>query len=205
MKRHFLAVALLLVLSAGSHALAQQTPPSTTVVPEFPKIISLGVGYSQSGEYSKVMFLGEDGRYHHWLEVWKAKSSPLPNIVIYAMEPHYIITWGRGRVLTNVFNPQCFPSAIPTFGEKDYWVVVLKGRKLDFILLDQEEDQKNVNSIFTNLQAAAFQSRIGGLLYTPNRMTSSESNIVSRFQKGKRQWLKPNWLQELTVCIKVGA
>jgi hypothetical protein len=82
---------------------------------------------------------------------------------------------------------------------------VLKGRKLNFILLDQEEDQKSVKSVFTNLQAAATQSRAGGLLDTPNRMSMSESNIVSRFQKGKRQWLKPEWLQELTVCIKVGA
>src|SRR6185503_8446227 len=210
MNRQFLASSLVLLTVFGlqthwSRASAQQPTPSPPVVPEFAKIISIGVGYSPGGEFTKFVFVGEDGKYHHWLEAWKTKGSSSANIVIYAMEPHYIITWGRGPVFTSVFNPSCFPSAAPNFGEKDYWVVLLKGRKLDFILLDQDEDQKTVKGIFSNLQAAASQSRAGGLLDTPNRMSMWETNIMSRFQKGKRQWIKPEWLQELTVCIKVGA
>jgi len=89
--------------------------------------------------------------------------------------------------LADAFNAQCLPPASPDFGEKDYWVAVLKGSKLDFPRLVREEDQKNIKDIFSNLQGAATQSRAGGLLDTPSRANLWESNIISRFQKGKRR------------------
>src|SRR6185436_4163473 len=179
-------------------------PTPSPVVPEMGKIRDLGVGYSPRGEFTKFFFVGEDGKYHHWLEIWRVKNTSAPNIVIYAMEPNLIITWGRGPILTTVFNPLCFPSAVPNFGEKDYWVALMKGRKLSFQLLDQEEDQNNIKGMFTNLNGAAMQTRAGGLLDTPNRASLWESNIISRFQKGKRKWINPAWVQPLTVCIKAG-
>ena len=207
-RRLLLALLLFLSLSTFKTNAAPQQPPAvpspTPVVPEMGRIRNIGVGYSPGGEFSKFVFVGEDGKYHHWLEVWKAKNSTAPNIVIYAMEPNFIITWGRGPIFTDVFNPQCFPSSAPNFGEKDYWVALMKGRKLSFQLVDQEEDQKNVKGIFANLQGAATQTRAGGLLDTPNRASLWESNIISRFQKGKRQWINPAWVQPLTVCIKAG-
>ena len=208
-RRLLFAFLLCLSLSAfKTDAVAQQPPAVPTpspVVPEMGKIRDLGVGYSPRGEFSKYLFIGEDNKYHHWLEVWRVKNTSAPNIVIYAMEPNFIITWGRGPILTGVFNPLCFPSTAPVFGEKDYWFASMKGRKLSFQLVDQEDEQNNLKGIFVNLNAAAMQTRAGGLLDTPNRASLWESNIISRFQKGKRKWINPAWVQPMTVCIKAGS
>ena len=186
-----------------SDAAAQQTPASPHVLPETDKIRAIGVAYSPGGEFSRFVFVGEDGKSHHRLEVWKAKNNANPNIVNYVIQPKSVITRGRGPILVDAFHRQCFPSHLPKFEEKDYWVATLDGLELKFVLLDKEEDQNIVKGIFLNLQAAATQSRAGGLLNTVSHMSMWETNVISRFQKGKRQWIKPEWGQPLTVCIRI--
>jgi hypothetical protein len=174
-----------------------------SALPETGKVRAISVAYSQSGQLSRFMFIGENNKSHHWLEVWKVKNTDDPNVVNYIVEPRTVVTWGRGPVLTDVFAPQCFPSSVPQFGPKDYWVAVIKGNKLTFQILDQEEDQRIVKGIFANLQGASTQSRAGGLLDMSRHTSVWEANVMSRFQKGKRDWIKPEWVQSLTVCIKV--
>ena len=198
MRRASLSLALVLCLSV-IEIVAQQ--PAT--LPETDKIRDIGVGYSPNGQFSKLVFLGNDGQGHHWLEVWKVRNNDSPNLVNYLIQPHTIITWGRGPVLTELFAPECFPSSVPNFGPKDYWVVGFKNSKLNFVLLDQEEDQKKVAGLFSNLQATATQRRVGGLLDTKGHASMWERNIISQFQKGNRDWIKPEWPQSLTTCIKI--
>jgi hypothetical protein len=206
MKQRFVIFSLALVLSASGflrhfpNAAAQDAPVS---VPEPGKIRSIGTGYSATGEFSRFVFIGEDGRGHHWLEVWKAKNNADPNVVNYVMQPRSIITWGRGPILEETFNRQCLPSPRPKFDEKDYWVVMIDGLQLEFRRLDNEEDKNVVKGIFSNLQGAATQSRAGGLLNTTRHVSMWETNIISRFQKGKRQWIKPEWVQPLTACVRI--
>lgn len=193
-------LSLLLILS-GIGAAAQET--SAPALPETGKISAIAVGYSQGGEFSRFLFAGEDGRSHHWLEVWKLKNTSNPSVVNYVMQPRSVIVWGRGPILADAFHRQCFPRYLPKFEEKDYWVATPNGLELQFVRLDKEEDQNNVKGVFSNLQAAATQSRAGGLLDTRGRASLWESNIISRFQKGKRKWINPEWVQTLNICIRI--
>jgi hypothetical protein len=69
--------------------------------------------------------------------------------------------------------------------------------------LDQEDDQTKVKALFSNLQGTATQRRAGGLLDTKGHASMWERNIISQFQKGNRDWIKPEWAQRLTTCVRI--
>lgn len=167
--------------------------------PNFGKIMGIGIGYSQNGQTAKVMFLEEDNRYHHWLDVWNLHGKN--SMVNYIMEPSYIVVWGHGQVLTEVLDSKCMPPSPPMLKDNDYWVATMKQNKFEFTVLSGD-DQKAVKNLLANLQAASSQTRAGGLLDTPNRPSLWEQNIISMFQKGKRNWIHAEWIQPLTVCVR---
>jgi len=185
---------------AGVSAQENSTAAERTV-PDMEKITGIAPYYTLAGDFSKFYFVGEDNRTRHWLDVWKTKKSSSANVINYIMQPDKVITWGRGPILEDAFNHQCLPSTRPNFEEKDYWVALANGLELKFVALEKGEELDTVKAIFSNLQAAATQQRAGGLLDTPNRTNVWESNVMNRFQKGKRKWINPAWVQPITVCI----
>ena len=117
----------------------------------------------------------------------------------YVVQPNFVVTWGRGPVLTDAFDPQCLAEP-PRFEKDDYWVAKIDGDHLAFIRLEPEQ-RKNVEGLFQNLTIAEAHSLAGGTLQTTRRLNTWEENIMSLFQKGKREWVKPEWVQHLTICI----
>lgn len=206
MKYRILTLTFLLLALIGMHQVGAVSAQKDSVapaqtVPDMGKIIGISPWYTALGEFSRFYFIGEDNRTRHWLEVWKTRKDSTANVVNYIMERDNVITWGRGPILADAFNHQCLPSSRPKFEEKDFWLALVNGLEIKFVLLEKGEQLDTVKAVFTNLQAAANQQRVGGLLDTPNRTNVWESNVMNRFQKGKRKWINPEWVQPLTVCV----
>lgn len=196
----FVSMAVLSGNEYRSVAAQEQAVPSPApVLPDTEKIRGISFGYTREGVFGKAWFFGEDGKSHHWLEVWRLQRNSTQAVVNYVVQPNLVVTWGHGPVLADAFASQCLAEP-SSFEKDDYWVAKIDGDHLAFVLLNQEE-RKNLEGLFQNLQIAETHNIAGGVLQTTRRLNTWETNIMSLFQKGKRQWLKPEWVQRLTICI----